>query len=61
MKINMNGLDLVGSPLKFSDNPVSYKLRPPTLGQHSFEVLSDLGYSTEEINILAKAKVIQIS
>lgn len=59
MKINMNGINLVGSPLKFSDNPVSYQLAPPTLGQHTEEILSGLGYSTEQIQLLAENKVIQ--
>lgn len=32
---------LVGSPLKFSDTPVNYRHAPPTLGQHTGEVLGD--------------------
>ncbi len=35
-------LPLVGSPLKFSDTPVSYKLPPPRLGEHTKEVLKEL-------------------
>ncbi len=35
-------LKLVGSPLKFSDTPVDYKLPPPRLGEHTEEVLSEL-------------------
>lgn len=31
---------------------------PPTLGQHSDEILADLGYSTEEINALRTEKAI---
>jgi len=33
---------LVGSPLKFSDTPVDYKLPPPRLGEHTEEVLKEL-------------------
>jgi crotonobetainyl-CoA:carnitine CoA-transferase CaiB-like acyl-CoA transferase len=41
-------LKLVGSPLKFSDTPVDYKLPPPGLGEHTEEVLKELlGYSSE--------------
>lgn len=35
-------LPLVGSPLKFSDTPVEYKLPPPKLGEHTEDVLKDL-------------------
>jgi crotonobetainyl-CoA:carnitine CoA-transferase CaiB-like acyl-CoA transferase len=35
-------LRLVGSPLKFSDTPVEYKLPPPKLGEHTEEVLKEL-------------------
>ena len=43
-------LRLVGSPLKFSETPVEYKLPPPRLGEHTEEVLKELlGYSAERI------------
>lgn len=32
----------VANPVKFSETPVSYQGAPPTLGQHSAQVLSDL-------------------
>ena len=35
-------LRLVGSPLKFSETPVDYKLPPPRLGEHTEEVLKEL-------------------
>lgn len=34
-------VDLIASPLKFSDTPVNYRHAPPTLGQHTDEVLAD--------------------
>ena len=34
-------LPVVGSPLKFSDTPVEYRLPPPMLGQHTEEVLKE--------------------
>ena len=33
---------LIGSPLKLSDSPVSFRRPPPTLGQHTDEVLETL-------------------
>lgn len=51
---------LVGSPLKLSDTPVTYKFAPPALGQHTAEVLGTmLGMGAEEIAGLAKKGVIQ--
>jgi formyl-CoA transferase len=35
-------LRLVGSPLKFSETPVDYRLPPPRLGEHTEEVLKEL-------------------
>ena len=33
---------LAGNPIKFSRTPVEYRDAPPTLGQHTAEVLSGL-------------------
>jgi formyl-CoA transferase len=35
-------MPLVGSPLKFSDTPVQYRLHPPLMGEHTEEVLREL-------------------
>ena len=35
-------LRLVGSPLKFGETPVEYRLPPPRLGEHTEEVLKEL-------------------
>jgi len=37
----------VANPIKFSGTPLDYKAPPPTLGQHTKEVLSDLLKMTE--------------
>ncbi|MFM2044809.1 MAG: hypothetical protein RLY86_3385 [Pseudomonadota bacterium] len=40
-------VDLIGSPMKFSATPVTYRHAPPMLGQHTAEVLADwLGQDT---------------
>lgn len=40
---------LVASPLNLSATPVQYRLPPPLLGQHTDEVLTELGVSAAEI------------
>lgn len=53
-------IDLVGSPLKLSETPVSYTQAPPYLGQHTHEILQDiLQLSAEEIEGLIEKKTIQ--
>ena len=40
-------LPLVGSPLKMSDTPVEFRLPPPLMGEHTEEVLRELGWGDE--------------
>lgn len=42
-------INLIGSPLKMSLTPGEVQSPPPTLGQHTEEVLSDMGYSDSDI------------
>jgi len=52
-------LRMVGSPLKFSETPVAYKLPPPRLGEHTKEVLKSLlGYPADRIQELFNDQVI---
>jgi crotonobetainyl-CoA:carnitine CoA-transferase CaiB-like acyl-CoA transferase len=48
----------MGNPVGLSTTPVSYRLAPPTLGQHTSEVLSELGFSGSEIDSLRIKKVV---
>ena len=45
-------------PFRFDDVDTWIHRPAPTLGQHSAEVLAELGYSEEEIEALAEAKII---
>jgi formyl-CoA transferase len=47
----------VGNPIKMSDSPTEVK-RSPLLGEHTEEVLAELGYGSEEVNALRLKKVI---
>ena len=42
-------VQVVANPVRLSATPVQYRLAPPTLGQHSDEVLDELGFTASEI------------
>lgn len=48
----------VGSPMRFADAPLQPRAAPPLLGQHSSEVLAELGYSAERIDALRAQGVV---
>ena len=51
---------LVASPLKLSETPVSYRYPPPTLGQHTEEVLREfLQMDVEKLNALRQKGIIE--
>src|SRR5579875_1032751 len=49
---------VVASPVKMSDSPFSVRFPPPLLGESTEEILSSLGYSTEQIKKFKNAKVV---
>jgi len=58
-----NGKDIrvpsVANPVSFSETPVCYERAPPSLGEHTVEVLREcLGYSDAKIETLKNEKVI---
>ncbi|MBB3275719.1 MULTISPECIES: CaiB/BaiF CoA-transferase family protein [unclassified Pseudoxanthomonas] len=53
-----DALPLVASPLRLSATPVRYRSAPPTLGQHTEEILREFGFSGEEIAALWAAEAI---
>ena len=50
----------IASPMRFSKSPVSYRRPPPMLGQHTREVLVELGLDEMAISALAEAGVIGV-
>ena len=42
-------LRVVGRPIRFSATPGSVRRGPPSVGQHTDEVLASVGFSDEEI------------
>jgi crotonobetainyl-CoA:carnitine CoA-transferase CaiB-like acyl-CoA transferase len=52
-------VDLIGNPIKYSQTPVTYRRPPPSLGQHSSEVLRELlGLEEDEIAALRRDSII---
>ena len=52
-------VDLIGNPIHFSETPVSYRRHPPTLGEHTKEILHEfLDLNDVEIEQLAKNNTI---
>ena len=51
-------VDMVNIPVRLSDTPGSLRSPAPTVGQHTREVLAELGYDDAEIDLLEAAKII---
>jgi crotonobetainyl-CoA:carnitine CoA-transferase CaiB-like acyl-CoA transferase len=52
-------LRMTGSPIKLSDYTTTVRRPPPTLGQHTDEVLGELGYTAADIAAMREAGVIR--
>jgi crotonobetainyl-CoA:carnitine CoA-transferase CaiB-like acyl-CoA transferase len=55
-----SGVDVpqVGSPMRFAGTPLQTQTAPPLLGQHSNDILSELGYNGRDIEALRGAGAI---
>jgi crotonobetainyl-CoA:carnitine CoA-transferase CaiB-like acyl-CoA transferase len=53
-------LTLIGQPLRFSDGQPADAGPPPSLGQHTLEVLAEIGYADEDLADLARRGVIRV-
>jgi len=51
-------LEVTGVPIKLSATPGGVRLSPPVHGQHSREILAELGYKREEVSSFINAKIV---
>jgi formyl-CoA transferase len=52
---------MLGVPIKLKKTPGEPKRPPPLIGQHTKEILAEIGYSQKEIKELIEAKVVRTS
>jgi len=53
-------VQVTGVPIRFADTPGAVRRAAPTHGQHTEEILLDLGYSSEEIGALRDAGAVRV-
>jgi len=53
------GAAVIGSPMRFTETPVTYRHAPPMVGQHTEEVLREkLGLNDDDLAALRDKEVI---
>ncbi len=52
-------MKMVGFPWDFSETPATWRREAPSFGKHTEEILSELGYSKDDVSSLKQEKVIQ--
>jgi crotonobetainyl-CoA:carnitine CoA-transferase CaiB-like acyl-CoA transferase len=49
---------VIGNPIQYSETPATIRLNPPRVGEHNHELLTELGYSSEQIQVFEEEGVI---
>jgi crotonobetainyl-CoA:carnitine CoA-transferase CaiB-like acyl-CoA transferase len=45
----------IANPIRFQDQPISYRLPPPLLGEHNREILRELRFPESELESILEA------
>jgi crotonobetainyl-CoA:carnitine CoA-transferase CaiB-like acyl-CoA transferase len=52
-------IKLLGIPIKFSETPGEIRALSPAYGEHTLDILGELGYTDDDFKRLRKAKAIE--
>ena len=57
-KTGKSPLKLIANPIKMHETPPSYRMPPPLLGEHTDEILAEIGLSDKDISAAKEEKVV---
>lgn len=52
----LGDVPMIANPMMLSDSPPTYRLPPPALGEHTAEILSELGYAASDVDRIAAVR-----